>query len=117
MVETMRRIGLERMKYLDFANMSFAAGEFIKTKGYTQAFLETIKEESKSAKKITDDFDKIEEDRLKKIKDLEEQIEHLGYLEQKDYRNKGRDQIEIEAIYEQKTICWAVSLQDGLFNE
>lgn len=110
-----RRMGQERWKYLDMANMSFAAGAYIETNGYITAFLETIKDGSKEANEIQKEFDEIEETRKKQRDDLEAQIKDLGYLEQNDIRSKGRDQIEIEAIYNRKTVCWTVAMNNGLF--
>lgn len=112
-----RRMGQERWKYLDMANMSFAAGDPISCKGYVEAFLETIKEDSDEATKIKQEFNQIEAERLKKHNDLEAQIKDLGYLEMQDYQNRGKQQIEVDAIYEMKTVCWTVAIDGGLFSE
>jgi len=113
---SMRRMGQERWKYLDMANLSFAAGAWFETKGYINSFLETIKDESDESKEIKTRFDEIEMERRTKIRDLEDQIKDLGYLEQKDYKNKGRDAIEVDAIHDQIAACWTVSMSAGLFS-
>ena len=111
------RIGQSRYRYLDLANMTFAQGAFAECNGYIAAFLETIEEGSELEKKLRIGFDEIEMERRSKIHKLEEKIKDMGYLEQKDEKNNGRERIEIEAILNRKNICWTVSLQKGLFYE
>lgn len=111
-----RRMGQERWKYLDMANLCFASGEYGRTRGYIEAFLETVDENTEVGKRFKTEFDRIELDRRSNHNKLEKDIEPLGYLEQRDLRERGREQIEIDAIYEQKTVCWTLSLQHGLFN-
>ena len=119
MVETKtigkKRIGQERWKYLDMANMSFAAGDYIATDGYIKAFLETIKNDSEEAQIIRNEFDQIDFDRRKQLQDLQTQIKDMGYLEQADYDKEGRRQIEIEAIYNRTTVCWTLAVDNNLF--
>lgn len=111
-----RRMGQERWKYLDMANMSFANGDCVAADGYIKAFLETIKEDSPEAKEVKIEFDRIERERKIRINELNSDTEHLGYLEQRDVRNKVREQIEIDATYSRKTVCWTIALNAGLFN-
>ena len=119
MVETksigLRRMGQERWKYLDMANMSFAAGDYITTQGYINAFLETIPDSSETSKKIKNEFDSIDQNRRDLIKTLEEEVKDLGYLEQNDILQTGRRNIEIDSIYNMKTVCWTIAMQDSLF--
>ena len=112
-----KRMGQERWKYLDMANMSFAAGDPIACEKYLDAFLETIDENSDAAKKITIEYNRIESERLKKHNDLDSQTKELGYLELQDYQNRGKQQIEVDAILEKKTVCWTVAMNGGLFSE
>ena len=109
-------MGQERWKYLDMANMSYAAGDFISCNGYLSAFLETIVTDSEAGKQIKEEFDHIEIDRRKKNQELESKVKDLGYLEQRDILTRGKEQIEIEAIYNKKAVCWTISMQHGLFN-
>lgn len=108
-------MGQERWKYLDMANMSFAAGDYTSTDGYVKAFLETIKDDSDEAREIKIEFDRIDRERKNRIDELTTKTEHLGYLEQKDVRNTGREQIEIDAVYSRKTVCWTMAMNAGLF--
>ncbi len=111
-----RRMGQERWKYLDMANMSFIAGDYLATNGYIKAFLETIPEETDEAREITKEFNRIEADRKRLHVELEEQAKNLGYLEKGDILTKGREQIEIDAIMNRKTVCWTVAMKYGLFS-
>ena len=111
----LRRMGQERWKYLDMASLSFAAGEYLNTKGYIEAFLETIEENSKAAIEITELFDAIETERTKARQDLADQKKEWGELEKADIGNKAILQIEINAIYEKKAACWTTALKHGLF--
>ena len=113
----MRRIGQERWKYLDMSTMAFAAGDYIQTEGYLKGFLDTIKNDSEEGNFLKGEFDRIELEKRNKLKDLEEQIRNLGYLEQRDYQERGRTQIEIEAVHNRKTVCWTTAMQMGLFND
>jgi len=66
---------------------------------------------------IKKEFNDIEIERRENIKKLEEEVKDWGYLEQKDAKNNGRDRIEMEAVYNRKTVCWTTSLEKGLFYE
>ena len=112
-----RRMGQERWKYLDMANMTFASGDYIKTIGYINSFLETIDEKSTAGLKIQQEFDIVEKEKQQNLKKLEQETHNLGYLEQKDMQTQGRDIIEINSVYDRKTICWTISIKYGLFNE
>ena len=111
----LRRMGTERWKYLDMANLSFAAGEFVNCNGYINAFIETIDETCPESKELKDDLDSIEEKRRKQIQDLINETEELGYLEQKDIRTNGRERIEIDVVHDRKTVCWTLAIKYGLF--
>jgi hypothetical protein len=109
------KLGQVRYKYLDLANMAFAQGHFPECVEYINAFLETVKDETDAGMKIKEEFDRIEMDRRLNVKKLAEEIKDLGYLEQRDANNLGRERIELEAIHDRKTVCWTVSLTNGLF--
>ena len=112
-------MGQERWKYMDMANMAFAAGTpqgYISCEGYIKAFIETVTEDTPEGNDIKTEFDRIEKEKNEHYKELEEATKDLGYLEQRDMRNNGKDQIEINAIYDMKTVCWTNSLRYGLFN-
>ena len=111
----LRRMGQERWKYMDMANLSFAAGEYLNAKGYIDAFLETVEEGSEAAKEITVLFDEIDIERTKARQSLEDQKKEWGELEKADIGNKAILQIEINAIYERKAACWTMALKHGLF--
>jgi len=111
-----RRLGQERWKYLDMANMAFSAQNWTAVEGYIKAFLETIKDDSSEAKEIKIEFDRIDRERKMRFDELQRDIAHLGFLEQRDVLNNGREQIEIEAIHNRKAMCWTVALNNGLFN-
>ena len=112
----MRRMGMERWKYLDMANMSFAGGHYGETRGFIEAFLETIKEDSEEGKILQSRFNDIEIVRRQRVQDLEKESKNWGYLEQED-GNDLRRSIEIDAVYDQKTACWTVAMARGLFEE
>jgi hypothetical protein len=117
MKDAIYRIGLIRYKYLDLSNMSFAQGDFVGCMGYINAFLETIKEGTPIAETIRKEFAKIEEERKERVKKLGELTENLGYLEQKDAKERGRQELEIDAVHNRKNICWTISLMENLFND
>jgi len=111
----LRRMGTERWKYLDMANISFAGGDYISCKGYINAFLETIEDGRPEAKEIRENLDSIEDKRRKLIQDLIKETEDIGYLEQSDIRHNARERIEIDAINDMKATCWIMALKYGLF--
>lgn len=109
-----RQMGMERWKYLDMANLSFAGGNYGACKGYLEAFLETISENSEEGKTLQLGFERIETDRQSKVSELQKDSENWGYLEQLD-GNDVRREIEINSLYEQKTLCWTTSINFNLF--
>jgi len=111
------RIGFERMKYLDMANIAFAEQNWTGCRGYLDAFLETIPETTKAATEIKELLNEIETTRTNQRNELNNTIKNMGYLEQRDLTERGNTQIEIEYVHSQKTICWKVALTHGLFNE
>ena len=116
-VNPSRRLGFERMKYLDMANLAFAEQNWIGCRGYLDAFLETIREDTATADKIKQEFDVIEQERKEQKKQLEDEVSSMGFLEQRDMMERGNTQIEMEYVHSQKTVCWKVAITDGLFNE
>ena len=112
-----RRLGFERLKYLDMANLSFAEQNWIGCRGYIDAFLETIVEESKAADMIKEQFADVEADRKEQQSTLDEKATSLGYLEQRDLMERGKLQIEMEYVHSQKTVCWQVALEMKLFED
>lgn len=111
------KLGILRLKYLDLSNMAFAQQNPILANGYINDFLQTIKEDSKAGKDIKKQFDETMEKREQQLKELFKATEKLGYLEKKDVENRGRQEIEINTIHDKKTICWSVSMENGLFYE
>lgn len=110
-------IGHLRIKYLDLANVSFAQNNYIGANGYVDSFLDTIKEETKSGQVIKEEFDKITLMKRQRLDSLVESIKDLGYLEKKDVKNSGKEEIEINTIHDKKEVCWRVAMKEGLFNE
>jgi len=110
-------LGIERMKYLDLANMSFSNGEYDLTEGAINSFLETIKDGSDAAKMITIEFDKIELNKKADTHRLNEHLKTLRTLERTDVKNKGNQEIRIEYLHDKKTVCWTVAMKHGLFYE
>lgn len=117
MKESTYRIGLIRYKYLDLSNMSFAQGDFAGCMGYVKAFLETIKDGTPIAATIREEFAKIDEERKERIKKLDDLTKNIGYLEQKDATEKGRQELEMDAIHNKKNVCWTISMMENLFND
>jgi len=115
-------IGHLRIKYLDMANISFAQNtennsNYIAANGHIDSFVDTIKEESKAGKAIKDEFDKITLMKRQVLTNLSESIKDLSYLEKNDIKNRGREEIEINAIHDKKEACWRIAMKEGLFNE
>ena len=110
-------IGHLRGKYLDLANMGFAQNNFIASSGYINDFLATIKEESEAGKEIKIEFDKITTIKRQRIEEIKKNAEKLGYLEKKDFENRGREDAEVNAIHDKMVVCWKVALNVGLFND
>ena len=110
-------IGHLRIKYLDLANISFAQNNYTIAKGYIDDFLDTIDETTTHGKNIKTEFDKIHARKKHQLGELEKSVQSLGYLEQKDISNDGRESIEINCIHDMKEVCWRIALANGLFNE
>lgn len=110
-------IGHLRIKYLDLANISFAQNNYTIAKGYIEDFLDTIDEKSEQGKTIKTEFDTVHSRKKHQLGELDKSITSLGYLEQRDISNDGRESIEINAIHDMKEICWRIALGNGLFNE
>ena len=110
-------VGHLRIKYLDLANISFAQNNYTIAKGYVDDFLDTVDENSDEGKEIKTEFDKIYTRKKNQLKELETSVESMGYLEQKDLKNDGRESIEVNAIHDMKEVCWRIALHSGLFNE
>ena len=106
-----------RMKYLDLANMNFAQGNYPLSDGYVKDFLDTIDGSGEISKQITREFDDITGRKQKDKERLTEFVNTLGYLEQKDVRDRGMEEIEINAIHDKKNVCWTIALKEGLFND
>jgi hypothetical protein len=111
------RMGQLRYKYLDNANMLFAQGNHIQAKGYVDAFLETIDDNSTAANKIRESFKTIEDENRELTIKLNTVIKDLGWLEKKDAQERGKAEIEINSIQDKKNACWTVSMSEGLFND
>ena len=109
-------IGHLRIKYLDLANISFAQNNYTIAKGYVDDFLETIDETTDEGKELKKEFDIITARKNKQLKELETSVANMGYLEQKDIKNDGRESIEINCIHDKKSVCWRIALKGGLFN-
>ena len=110
-------IGHLRIKYLDLANISFAQNSYIIAKGYIEDFLDTIDKDTSEGKEIKTEFDVIHTRKKNQLKELEKSVENMGYLEQKDISNDGRESIEINAIHDMKEVCWRIALKGRLFDE
>jgi hypothetical protein len=110
-------IGHLRLKYLDSANVTFAQSNFIQSEGYIKAFIDTIPEKTKAYMDLRIELDQINTRRKKQLEQLQTHLKTLGYLESKDTENRGREEIEINAIHDKKVACWRISLSEGLFND
>jgi len=109
-------IGHLRIKYLDLANISFAQNNYTIAKGYIDDFLDTIDEKTDEGKEIKNEFDIIMQRKKRQLNELDTSVKNMGYLEQKDITNDGRESIEINTIHDMKEVCWRVALKGGLFN-
>jgi len=116
-------IGFLRMKYLDQANMNFTMGlgtenatYFKECEGNIDNFLDTIDADKPEGKIIQDQFDRIDDEKHKRLQELKEYIKDKGELECIDLNNTGRMQIYIDSLHDKKTICWNVAIEKGLFH-
>jgi len=110
-------IGILRAKYLDLANLSFAGGHYVECEGMIKNFLDTIPDDKKCAEEINVEFDKINERKIKQKDKLKEYLKDKGELEKTDLRNQGESEITIEALHDQKTVCWVIAMKHGLLHE
>lgn len=110
-------MGHLRIKYLDLANMAFAQNNFIAANGYIKDFLDTVEDDTDASNEIKTEFDKVIKIKKQSIDEIRKDAENLGYLEKKDFENRGREDTEINAIHDMKEICWRVALSTGLFND
>jgi hypothetical protein len=97
--------------------MSFAQGHYTQCKGYIDDFLDTIKEETESAKTIKTEFDKIYQNQKKLEDAIEQQAKNLGYLERKDFEDTAKTELGANTIHDLKEICWRISLKYKLFED
>ena len=112
-----------RMKYLDQANMNFTMGlgsenptYFKECEGNLDNFLDTIDAEKPEGMIIQKEFDRIEEEKHKRLMELNESIEDKGELEMIDVNTSGRMQIYIDSLHDKRTVCWNVAIEKGLFH-
>jgi len=110
-------IGHIRIKYMDMANMSFAAGQYVQCKGYIDSFLDTVKDDSGSGKLLKKEFDNIYSRRNQLLDKIGKEIEDMGYLEKKDFEDAAKSELEVNTIHDIKETCWRIALKDGLFYE
>lgn len=109
--------GSERWKLLSTAEQFYVQGEWAQLRRMLDAFIDTIKEDSKPGKAIIQGWNKIEQTRQQQLKDLKEGIQDEGFLEQKDLWENQRIEIEIHARHSMLAKCWTVALSMGLFHE
>lgn len=115
------KLGQVRYKYLDSANMAFIQEQhypqnLIACEKYIDSFIGTIADGTEEAKLITNEFNEIEQARRNNLKQLNEEIKDLGYLEQKDTKDRGQLEIETNATLSRKAFCWTLALNRGLFD-
>lgn len=110
-------VGQVRMNWLDFSNMYFAQGNFIECKRAIDNFLDTVKDDGVSGKDIKKEFDVVFAHKKKVEDEVEEKRHEMGFLEEKNFVDTMRSNLEIDTIHELKSICWRICLRDGLFNE
>lgn len=111
------KIGITRAKYLDICNIQFIQGNIDGVKQSLNAFLGTIVKDTEAEKELQRNIDVIEEERLKKHKDLHEELQKKGFLEQPVNFLDKQAEIDMDALLDVKALCWAVAISHGLFNE
>ena len=110
-------LGHMRAKYLDLANMSFVTENMTECSRQLDNFIDLIKNDSKEAKELTQQFDKVELNRQMHTRQLMEEIKTLGELEKTDIKNQGEQQLIVECLHDKKIICWNIAMKYGLFYE
>ena len=110
-------IGHIRMKYLNDADNAYAAGEYLVSSRILENFIGTIKEDTEVAKQLKEKLDEIIRLKDMAIREMEKSYQNdAGYFEKTDAKI-NRERIEVNAIHDIKTVCWIVSLENGLFYE
>ena len=117
MENTTVRIGVDRYNCLQMADDCFARGDYAGCGRHIDNFLSKIDEKNEAGKKIKAEFDHLSKIREEQIKELHKVTETMRYLEQRDTRDRYRNEIEVSALLDKKSICWSVSLELGLFND
>ena len=110
-------IGHIRKKTLDLANFGFAQGNYKVCKGYVDAFINTLDEDSVAGKMLKVEFNKAYANFSFLSNKLEQEIKKLGYLERQDYEEPAKNEIIFEHIHDRLAICWRISLKYKLFDE
>jgi len=108
-------IGHTRFKYLSEANDAFARGNFSHCKSILLSnFLDTIPEESEAGKEIKTELDRCYKIRAGYLKELQETVKNIGYLEEKDLEEE-REVLERNLILDVKSALWRIALKYNLF--
>jgi len=117
---TTHKIGQERYKYLDLANMTYAnareLSDYRTPIGFMDAFEFTLEPGSEAKKEYLRKKEEVEVEKTENIRQWEKWKEGLTYFEQSDV-SLQRDRIEIAAIAKKLDCCWDISKRYGLFND
>lgn len=111
------QVGLNRVRYLDLANMHFIQQNYDAVKESLYAFLDTIDDESEPGRYIIEQFDLLYDERKRQREELECKIADSGFLEQSITGNNGFMNIDLEILHGMKAVCWTASQKFGLLYE
>lgn len=114
------KIGQERYKYLDLANISYANAsnltDYRKALGFMDAFEFTLEPGSEAKKELLRKKEQLEQEKKDAVQRWEQWKQGLTYFEQFDVQPE-RDRIEIVAVGQRLDSCWEIAKRYGLFND
>jgi hypothetical protein len=114
------KIGQERYKYLDLANISYANAQnlldYRRANGFMDAFEFTLEPGSEAKKELMRKKETVDQERKEAVRKWEQWKEGLGFWEQEDAETE-RMRLEIEAVGKRLDACWEISKRYGLFND
>ena len=113
------KIGQERYKYLDLANMAFARMNiegFRECEGFISAFESTLEAGSEAKREFLKIKEQIDNEKVEAIRDWENWKQGLNYWAQYDAQPR-REIIEIKSLEALKEACFAIGKRYGLFND
>jgi hypothetical protein len=108
-------LGGKRIEYLDLANKAWASNQYDMANKMLDNFLATVTDDSSLAKKIKEEFDKIEKKRLDTWNSAVKETDSMDSWTQTEVRGDSRIALTLEVLHDKIDSCWKLCISQGGF--